>query len=198
MNSERDFLMAHFKAPKAQTIKSAITTITKNFSMSILPLVKPTSKQVREALVMLGMLDDVRCAYCGDKYTEWDHLRPIVLDQRPTGYISEIHNLVPSCGPCNQSKGGSPWKVWMNGPAAKSPRSRGIPDLERRVALLEKYEAWKPPTKLDLESIVGTELWSDYWAMRDEIRTQLDNATAEAKHMRDLIAAAFLEIQSGR
>ena len=42
-----------------------------------------------------------------------DHLRPLVKDKEPTGYISEIHNLVPSCGKCNQSKGNKEWKAWM-------------------------------------------------------------------------------------
>ncbi|MFL6304101.1 MAG: HNH endonuclease [Candidatus Sulfotelmatobacter sp.] len=48
---------------------------------------------------------DIRCAYCGNKSTEWDHLRPIITNQEPTGYITEISDLVPRCGKCNQSKG---------------------------------------------------------------------------------------------
>jgi len=38
----------------------------------------------------------LQCSYCGTPATEWDHLRPLVMNKKPTGYISEIHNLVPA------------------------------------------------------------------------------------------------------
>src|SRR5438105_14320295 len=101
---------------------------------------------------------DVRCAFCGDKSTEWDHLRPLVLDRRPTGYVSEIANLVPACGKCNQSKGNSPWRKWIRSTTAKhSPTARSKPDLAERIARLEKYEEWRPPTKIDIEAIIGND-----------------------------------------
>jgi 5-methylcytosine-specific restriction endonuclease McrA len=71
---------------------------------SIIPIIVPTNEQVKEALDILGMdHDSFHCAYCGATASEWDHLRPLVLNKKPTGYISEIHNLVPACGKCNQS-----------------------------------------------------------------------------------------------
>lgn len=55
--------------------------------------------EVKEALGILELdADDLRCAYCGDKSTEWDHLRPIVKNKKPTGYISDIFNLVQLVG----------------------------------------------------------------------------------------------------
>jgi len=89
----------------------------------------------------LGMTSEIfQCAYCGDKASEWDHLRPLVKNKKPTGYISEIHNLVPSCGKCNQSKGNKEWKIWILSKAALSPATRGIPDIEQRIKRLEAYE----------------------------------------------------------
>ena len=53
---------------------------------------------------------DVRCAYCGDPATEWDHLNAIVRNRRPTGYISE-HNLAA----CEVQEGEQTWREWMFG-----------------------------------------------------------------------------------
>ncbi|MBK7930055.1 MAG: HNH endonuclease [Bryobacterales bacterium] len=73
---------------------------------AILPRRIPTESEIARCLQILGLdADDLRCAYCGDPFTEWDHFRPIVSGRRPTGYFSEIANLVPACGKCNQSKG---------------------------------------------------------------------------------------------
>ena len=63
----------------------------------------------KRSVIVLGE-EGARCAYCGDKASDWDHLRPLVVKRRPTGFISEIANLVPACGKCNQSKGNSPWR----------------------------------------------------------------------------------------
>ena len=70
------------------------------------------------------------CAYFGGPRTEWDHFRPLVTSQRPTGYITEIANLVPACGKCNQSKGSKPWREWITSKAKRSPRTQEINNLE--------------------------------------------------------------------
>ena len=94
--------------PSVQTMVSRKSSITNAFVNTIIPTIPPTNDEIAKSLTILGMEpDDVRCAYCGDKATEWDHLRPLVAKRRPTGFISEIANLVPACGKCNQSKGGS-------------------------------------------------------------------------------------------
>ena len=91
---------------------------------SIVPSIEPTEEQIAESLSILGMdQSGFGCSYCGDPATEWDHFRPLVKDKKPTGYISEIHNLVPACGKCNQSKGNKDWKTWMLSDANLSPKS---------------------------------------------------------------------------
>ena len=48
-----------------------------------------------DALETLGMSRESACrAYCDDSYTEWDHIRPLIVDKGSTGDISEIYNLV--------------------------------------------------------------------------------------------------------
>lgn len=129
-----------------------------------MPCVPPTEQDIRDALGVLGLdYRDLQCAYCGDPYTEWDHLRPLIAGKRPTGYITEIANLVPACSKCNQSKSGSAWRKWMLGPAKRSPATRGIPDLDNRVARLEAFEAWREPRVFDFEAGAGVELWARHW-----------------------------------
>ena len=153
-----------FVMPKQVSITARSSSITNSFVNGIIPCVSPTEEEVAAALSVLGMDEhSVACAYCGDPFTEWDHLNPLVKDKRPTGYVSEIHNLVPSCGKCNQSKGNKPWFEWMVSNADKSPRTRGIPDLRERVERLMEYERLFKPIKLDFESIVGSEKWNEHW-----------------------------------
>lgn len=159
------------KRPTAQKLKGRKTTITNAFALSILPVVEPTDEDIHAALEVLGQKsDDVRCVYCGAPSHGWDHLRPVVRDLRPTGYITEIANLVPACARCNSSKGGSDWRVWMlSTTASGSPTRRGIEDVAERIACLERYEQWRKPILIDFASLVGKEEWDEYWQSRDRL-----------------------------
>ena len=180
-----------FKMPKPVKIIGRTSTITNAFVNGIIPVIVPTQDEIEEALSILGMTDKtICCAYCGDAYTEWDHLRPLIKDKKATGYVSEIHNLIPACGKCNQSKGNKEWKTWMYSNAKLSPFSRKIPDLDDRCAKIEEYENWGKPLKVDIEAVVGKEKWEEHWEncerikqlmklsqqLSDEIRQQLQTA----------------------
>lgn len=107
-------LLAAFRMPAVQTTMSRKSNITNAFVNAVVPVHVPTHEEIDEALRILEQdVDDVRCVYCGDRSSEWDHLRPLVMGRRPTGYVSEIGNLVPACGKCNQSKGNKHWREWM-------------------------------------------------------------------------------------
>ena len=130
-----------FSMPKPVKITDRISSITNAFVNGIIPCIMPTEEKLKEALRILGLDEkDLRCAFCGDKSTEWDHLRPLVVQKRPTGYISEIYNLVPACGKCNQSKGNKNWKEWMLSEAKLSPKMRNIPNLHEKIERLQEYE----------------------------------------------------------
>ncbi len=170
----RKLLMAAFQMPSVQTMVSRKSSITNAFVSAIIPVIVPTHDEIDEALGILGMEPhDVQCAYCGDKASEWDHLRPLVLDRRPTGYVSEIANLVPSCGKCNQSKGNKPWREWMTSSARLSPTGRGIAGVADRIGKLEKYEQWRSPTRIDFESVLGRDGWEHYWSLCEAVIEQL-------------------------
>ena len=171
------------------------SSITNAFINSIIPVVQPTQEDVKKALEILGMtLETFQCTYCGAVASEWDHLRPLVKDKQPTGYMSEIHNLVPSCGKCNQSKGNKDWHQWMVSDARLSPKTKGIPDLESRMEKLAAYEASCTPTKLDFREIVGDEMWVKHWQNWEQILELMKDSQVLAEHINSKIA----EKQAGR
>lgn len=165
------------------------SSITNAFVNAIIPCIPPTEAEEIEALSILKIApDDIRCAYCGDTATEWDHLRPIITDQKPTGYITEIANLVPSCGKCNQSKGKSHWKKWMTGAARLSPKTRGIADINERIERLTAYENWKKPLKLDIPGIVGEKMWESHRVNWRRVLDLLKESQKLADKIRDAVA----------
>jgi 5-methylcytosine-specific restriction endonuclease McrA len=178
----------------AKAISARSSSITAAFVSSILPAVQPTDNEILQALRILAMEpDNVRCAYCGDESSEWDHLRPIVTGQRPTGFISEIRNLVPSCGKCNQSKGKSHWRQWMLGPAKRSPKKRKIADLHERISRLESYEKWGNLTPIDFTSIVPPDLWQEHWSNMRRLHDDMKSAQEMALRVRKAIEGKLLQ-----
>ena len=180
-----------FKMPLVQSMRQRTSSITNAFVNAVIPACRPTEEEILEAITILGMtVENVRCAYCGDSKTTWDHLRPLVVNQRPTGFITEIANLVPSCSTCNSSKGNSHWRTWMLGSATNSPTIRQIPDVVERVARLEAYEVWRTPTQIDFEALLGKEAWAHYWSLWD--------ALAKALHEAQIVGDQMLAIVKNR
>lgn len=187
---DRDYLAA-FDMPKVPKIVARLPVITGAFANAIVPVRHPSAAEVKKALDILAMIPrNVRCAYCGDPKTEWDHLRPTIKDRKPTGYITQISNLVPACGKCNQSKTNKRWDEWISGPAARSPASRGIKDLDRRIDRLKVYEtAWDDVEQLDLAEIVGHDRWAEYWQRLDAIEAAMREAQEYSLDLREAVRA---------
>ena len=191
--------LALFAMPKPVKITGRSSSITNSFVNGVIPVVVPTAAEIRAALDVLGMSDVVTCAYCGDTSTEWDHLRPLVVAKRPTGFISEIQNLVPACGKCNQSKGNKHWKDWMLSAARLSPASRGIVGLAERVSRLEAFESWLSPTHVDFATVVSPDLWKQHWENHDRIQAEMKTAELVASQIRAEVAMhsrAFVDSSS--
>jgi 5-methylcytosine-specific restriction endonuclease McrA len=181
-----------FRMPTPMKITGRSSSITNAFINSIIPVVPPSEEEARQALETLGMtLGTFQCAYCGGVASEWDHLRPLVKDKKPTGYISEIHNLVPSCGKCNQSNGNKEWKTWMLSTAQLSPTARGIKDIPERVKRLEAYENSKTPTKMDFASIVGKDVWSQHQDNLERVQSLMRESQALATKINAEVASAY-------
>ncbi len=177
-----------FRMPTPMKITGRSSSITNSFINSIIPIVMPSGETVREALAILKMdIDTIECAYCGSTYTEWDHLRPLVMNQKPTGFISEIHNLVPSCGKCNQSKGNKAWDAWIVSEAPLSPKTKGVADLDARIETLRNYENWGTPTRVNFEEIVGAEKWRQHWDNWQQVIDTMKNAQLLANEINETV-----------
>jgi 5-methylcytosine-specific restriction endonuclease McrA len=153
------------------------STLTGLFVTTLTPYLEPSDAEVDEALAVLGMSrGHCVCAYCGDRKTEWDHFRAVVEGRQPTGYITELHNLVPACGKCNQSRGNKPWREWMLSDAPHSPKSRGKPDIAARQAKLEAF--------LDYVAIAGQEEWRRHRENLEAVLGMLERAEELAATIR--------------
>ncbi|MDB5678720.1 MAG: endonuclease [Sphingomonas bacterium] len=78
----------------------------------------------------------------------------------------------------------------MAGLAKGSPGSRGVTDIEERIAVLERYETWGEIEKVELEALVGSDLWKSYWDRLAAIESLMFEAQAEAIVIRERIIAA--------
>ena len=165
-----------FRMPTKMKITGRTSSITNAFVNSIIPVIQPTGSEVEKVLNILGMEDGkICCSYCGGESTEWDHFRPLVINKEFTGYISEIANLVPACGKCNQSKGNKNWDEWIVSGAPRSPKSKNVPNLDDKIRRLKNFERWREPTKLDFKQIVGEK----------DLEIHQRNLDAITKSMRD-------------
>ncbi|MDI9853902.1 HNH endonuclease [Comamonas sp. 17RB] len=181
-----------FRMPTPIKITGRSSSITNAFINSIIPVVPPSAEEVKQALEILGMTPETfQCAYCGGVASEWDHLRPLVKDKKPTGYISEIHNLVPSCGKCNQSKGNRDWKTWMLSTAKMSPTTRNIQDVPKRIKRLEAYENIKAPTKMDFAAIVGFDVWAEHQNNLERVQSIMRESQPLATKINIAVADAY-------
>lgn len=186
-------LKAAFRMPSFQTMVSRKSSITNAFVCAVVPAIVPSLDEIEAALNILEMNpSDVRCAYCGDKATEWDHLRALVSGRRPTGYITEIGNLVPACGKCNQSKGNKAWRQWMLSNARLSPTGRQIADVKARIVRLELYEQWRSPTRVEYDKILSPDEWDRYWKLCDDVIAELRRCQDVADAVRSRITSAIL------
>lgn len=188
-----------FQMPSVQTMVSRKSSITNAFVNSVIPVFPPTEEEIRSALSILGIdAADLRCAYCGEKASEWDHMRPLVVKRRPTGFVSEIANLVPSCGKCNQSKGNKDWRSWISSKARLSPASRGVPDLQQRIERLEQFGRWRQPRVMDFESILGKELWTEYWESCEQMIAALKKSQELADRLKAIVVKSCSDSRDSR
>lgn len=182
-----------FKKPNRVKIKGRSSSITNAFINGIVPYVKPTEEEIDDVLNTFGMTrESVVCAYCGGAYSEWDHFQSLIeKDGNPSGYITEIHNLVPACGKCNQSKGSSYWYDWMISDAPLSPKSKGIPDLNERIERLKKFEEKYTRIKCDFQEIVGKDLWEKHINNRKQLLDLMESCQETSDKIQKIIDEAF-------
>jgi hypothetical protein len=178
-------------------ITSRTSSITNSFVQAIIPNVKPTETELEEALAVLGMsLKNRSCVYCGVSATDWDHLRPLVKYKRPTGFLNEARNLVPSCAPCNQSKSGAYWRDWMEGLAPGGPKLKGVKDVVKRIATLERFEQWGELKPFPIKESASSEKWEGYWSALEEIHQKMQAAQLIAEEIQKVVEQKYAETRA--
>lgn len=134
MNKRKACKISGLKYPASDNVKSRTSTIARAMASTLAPRIPCSSEMEEEWLRIFGSDDgDLKCAYCGAKATHLDHLHPLIVDTRPTGFGTEPGNLVPCCNSCNQKKRNMEWKEYMNNYCnyeGKEERKKKIEELE--------------------------------------------------------------------
>ena len=90
--------------------------------------------EAQQVLDFFG-IDPPECVYCGSKdMKRWDHLVAI-----STGGETIIGNIVPACSQCDDSKGKSDYKEWMNSNAQYSPKTQGTKNIKQKIKRIDAY-----------------------------------------------------------
>lgn len=111
------------KYPQADKISTRRSTVARSMASTLMPRIK-INEDDDEDIIAKWMKylygDNVRnpisCVYCGSspEKLELDHLFPLIRNQQPSGYCTELVNLVPCCRECNGSKGSKLWWKYMD------------------------------------------------------------------------------------
>lgn len=120
--------MNKYKMPTKSNLRGRSSTISNAFAISVTPYITPTDVEVKASYDSLKIKEG-QCAYCLGEGTGKDHLKPLVRDGLPTGYITSIENLVPCCSSCNSSKGAKEFSDWyLSEKNIKRLKEKGLND----------------------------------------------------------------------
>lgn len=80
---------------------------------------------------------DYKCAYCGNKYSSWDHIIPV-----SRGGTNFSWNLIPSCKSCNSKKCAKTVEDFLKSNLNISNRAKKyiLKAIEKNKSFLNKYE----------------------------------------------------------
>lgn len=170
MNEENKFRM-----PSKSNLRGRTSTITNAFAISITPYIRPNSKLLDEYYKSLRIKPGI-CAYCLQNGNSSDHFHSLVKDKKPTGYITEISNLIPCCSACNSSKGSKEFNDWyLSDKNIKRLHKLGLTDekIRERYSIINNHVKKYHKEPLNYEEILGKELWKEYENRRKKLLQSL-------------------------
>ncbi len=194
------------KIPGKATITNRSSTISSQFARARAPYIKPCKAELDARLEAFRQNpNNPECVYCGGIPTEWDHLFALVDGAQWTGYCTEINNLAPACGKCNQSRGKKEYARWMTSDAYWSPRQKHLRDgwsaektdaiIRGRIVLLNRVITHYPPIRLAVSANDTETKLEDY---RLQILDLLPRAQAIAAELAALYQKEAAEILEQR
>ena len=177
-----------YKMPSKANLKGRSSTISNAFAISITPYITPDETEINASYEFLK-IQEGQCAYCLGEGNSKDHLKPLVRKGMPTGYITNIANLVPCCSSCNSSKGAKEFKEWYISPENVSRlKKKGMDDqtIKERYKIISDYED-KIEEPINYEQIVGKELWQEYKARKKAFFEKLNEDQAFCDKLNKII-----------
>lgn len=165
-----------FRMPTKSNLKSRISTINNAFAISITPYLKPEGSELSEYYRELDIKKG-QCGYCM-RYNEAktaDHINPLVISGMPSGYITDINNLIPCCKDCNSKKQGKLFKDWyLTTDNVIWLKTNGMDEstIMNRYKTINKYISKHCSEPYSYKDIVGEKLWNEY-CMRIENLKQI-------------------------
>ncbi len=75
----------------------------------------------------------------------------------------------------------------MLGPALLSPKTRGVADIDHKVMLLRKYESWRKPIRVDLDSVIVQPLLKEHQENLQKVLALLKESQVLANKIRELL-----------
>lgn len=177
-----------FKMPSKQDLKSRSSTISNAFAIAVTPFIRPSEADLEGYYEALG-IEEGQCAYCLGDGNGKDHLKPLVEYGMPTGYITDIKNLVPCCQKCNSSKGSKSFDEWYSSSKNKNRlKKQGMTDdaIEERYNKIKEFESKIGP-RLNYEKLVGKVLWDEYKERRERLLQALDDNQKFCNQLKETI-----------
>ena len=158
-----------FKMPTKSDLNGRSSTISNAFAISVTPYIYPNEEEINQFHSLLE-IEEGQCAYCLGIGNGRDHLRPLVENGMPTGYITEIKNLVPCCQECNSSKGGKAFREWYKSDKnlKRLKKRMKLDEINHRFDIICAYEE-RIGEPLNYENLVGKEIWNEYRERKDNM-----------------------------
>ena len=179
------------KLPPISTrnLTALISVVNNAFANAVLPRIAPNQEEWSEWLAMFGVPNEkgLTCAYCAGSAELLDHLNPTMIDKKASGFFAELANLVPSCRPCNESRGNKRWEPWLRIKHA----DHGVEIIEGRIAVMRRFEQWRKPECLDPRKSGDADRWLEYDSIRAEIHDLLRKAQTVAEELRTAVTADY-------
>ncbi|CYU87155.1 TPA: HNH endonuclease [Streptococcus suis] len=186
-----------FKMPKKTTINSRITTVRNSAFNGILPIEKPDSDDIKFIEMLLKTKNGrFLCGYCGKtEATETDHINPLIIAGKPSGYIHEISNLIPVCGSCNSIKSNLTITDFFENDKFKLKVGDKLDERKLTFDQYTKYfeNKYGKVVKLNFEEIIDEKLWNDYLDKTSEIFELMKSSSEMYIEIKEQLKKYYIE-----
>lgn len=165
--------------PSKSDVSARISTINNAFAQSVIPrILEEDQEKLKTYYHELGIKEG-QCAYClKDRASTGDHLRPLIKDKLPTGYLTNISNIVPCCSECNSSKGGKDFEVWYkSNKNLERLKKIGLTEkqINDRYNTITRYLTKHKQKPLNFKNIVGIADWNEFIKRKKQLEKLLND-----------------------